>query len=107
MVTMKKLAQLKIDKLPVIATREPSGLFVVESPVLDIATQGKDLEEAKSRFVELVWIFFEEITEMGTIDEVLTSLGWSKVKNKWQPPVVVESSFQEVNVPARTQYAQA
>jgi predicted RNase H-like HicB family nuclease len=104
---MKKLAQLKIDKLPVIVTKEPNGLFVVESPVLDLATQGKDLEEAKSRFSELVVIFFEEITEMDTVEEVLTSLGWSKVKKQWQPPVVVESSMQEVNVTAGTQYVQA
>ena len=69
---MKKLAKLKIDKLPVIVTRQDKGLFVIESPVLDIATQGKDLEEAKSRFAELVVIFFDEIVEMDTVDEVLS-----------------------------------
>lgn len=107
MFTMRKLAQLKIDKLPIVITKENSGFFVVESPVLDIVTQGKDLEEAKGRFVELVLIFFEEITEMGTIEEVLTLLGWSKINQNWCPPVVVESSLQEVNIPAGSQNAQA
>lgn len=95
---MKALAQLKIDKLPIIITREDNGLFVASSPVLDLVTQGRNLEEAKTRFSELVLIFFEEIVEMGTTDEVLTSLGWSQVKQNWQPPVVVESSLQEIPV---------
>ena len=107
---MKKLTHLQIDSLPVIITKEKSGLFVISSPVLDIVTQGKNLNEAKKRFEELVIIFFEEITEMGTLEEVLTSLGWTeewrKEKKAWQPPVVIESSLQEINIPARAHYAQ-
>ena len=76
---MKDLNQLKIEKLPIVITKEQSGFFVIGSPVLDITTQGKDLDEAKKRFVELVLIFFEEIAEMGTAQEVLGSLSWSVV----------------------------
>jgi len=105
---MKKQTQLKVDyKLPVVITKEKSGMFVIGSPILDIVTQGKDLEEAKKRFRELAGIFFEEVMAMGTLEEVLTSFGWAKIKREWQPPVVVESSLQEVNIPAGQQYAQA
>ena len=38
-------------------------------------------------FNELVVIFIDEIDKMGTINEVLSSLGWTKSKNKtWVPP---------------------
>ena len=104
---MKKLTQLKINKLPVVVTKQDDGLFVVESPVLDIVTQGKELGEAKKRFGELVLIFFEEIVEMGTTDEVLNSLGWIKHRSNWQPPVLIESGLQEVNIPVMGDYAEA
>ena len=68
--------------------------FVAFSPALDISTSGKDEAEAKKRFEELVEIFFEELHELGTTEDVLTELGWNKVQPKtsahsaaqWLPP---------------------
>lgn len=61
--------------------------FVAFCPALDIATQGNTFEEAQKMFQELVMIFIEEIDKMGTINEVLSSLGWTKSKNStWVPP---------------------
>ena len=53
---------------------------VAYSPALDIATSGKNEKEASKRFAELVMIFFEELKEMGTTDDVLSELGWHKQK---------------------------
>jgi len=62
-------------------------VFVAFCPVLDIATQGNTFAEAQKMFQELVMIFIEEIDKMGTINKVLGSLGWTKLKNStWVPP---------------------
>ena len=72
--------------------------FVVYSPVLDLSTSGQTFEEAQKRFVEAATLFFEEITNKNTTDEVLTELGWHKIKNDWQPPVVIAQESREVAV---------
>jgi len=79
--------------------------FVAYSPALDISTSGKDEVEAKKRFEELVAIFFEELKETGTTDDVLTELGWHKGQpttpkstvSEWMPPHTTQV---EVRVPA-------
>jgi hypothetical protein len=78
--------------------------FVAYSPALDISTSGKNEVEAKKRFEELVEIFFEELKERGTTEEVLTELGWHKgqpaapshAASQWLPPRTTEV---EVRVP--------
>ena len=32
---------------------------------------------------------FEEVIKKGTLDEVLTEYGWTKIKKDWSPPVTV------------------
>lgn len=74
--------------------------FVAYTPALDIATSGKTEKEAKNRFVELVNVFLEEIIEEGTINDVLTELGWKKkAQNNWTPPKVVSSQSIGVKIP--------
>ena len=64
--------------------------FVAYSPALDLSTCGRTLEEAKKNFLEALDIFFEDCTEMGTLDKVLESLGWEKKGRKqWLPPIPV------------------
>ncbi|MEK7117808.1 MAG: hypothetical protein AAB861_03485, partial [Patescibacteria group bacterium] len=70
---------------------------------LDIATSGKTDVEVKKRFSELVNIFFEELEDMGTTEDVLSELGWKKQKvstklNQWLPPLT-SSSFIKINTP--------
>lgn len=73
--------------------------FIVYSPVLDLSTSAKDFKGARERFGEVVHIFFEELLEKRTLDEVLSELGWQKVKKKWSPPAVVSHEFESFRVP--------
>jgi hypothetical protein len=73
--------------------------FVAYTPALDICTSGKTEKEAKTRFVELANIFLEELMEMGTINEVLSELGWTKVQKKWTPPKIVSSPYINLSIP--------
>ena len=89
MLSMKKFSIQ--TELPVTILREGKS-YIAYTPALDISTVGKTHEEAQKRFVELVEIFFQELSEMGTLEEVLKSLGWSKVRSKWFSPVVVSQN---------------
>ncbi len=73
--------------------------FVAYSPALDLSTSGKNLSEAQKRFREIVDIFFQELVENGTVEDVLTDLGWRKVEKKWNPPQVVSRKSFNVSVP--------
>jgi hypothetical protein len=97
---------MKIDKkmtftvnIPVIFMREGKHI-VAFSPALDVTTSASDFEEAKKRFEESVEIFFEELTEKGTLEEVLQELGWKKVNHQWEPPVIINQISKTVQVPA-------
>jgi len=76
--------------LPVFVTKQGKR-FVAYTPALDIATSGKSEKDVRNKFVELANIFFEEITEAGTANDVLTELGWKRVEKRWTPPKVVSS----------------
>ncbi len=77
--------------------------FVASCPALDISTQGETFEEAQKMFSELVGVFIHELIEMGTVEEVLLSLGWQKAPDKktWKPPVIdfIKESQQAVDIP--------
>ena len=86
---MSRVAGVNFNvSLPVVILREGKH-FIAHSPVLDLSTSGKSFEEAKRRFSEVVEIFFEELIQMGTLDDVLGDLGWQKVRKKWQPPTLI------------------
>jgi len=74
--------------VPVTIYREGDA-FIAYSPVLDLSTSGSTFELAKKRFTEATQVFVEELVEKGTLEEVLSDLGWEKVRRKWQPPVLV------------------
>lgn len=84
--------------LPVTFLRE-GDQFVAYTPALDLSTSGDTFEQAKKRFGEIVKIFFEECAVMGTLENVLTDLGWKKENREWNPPVVVAQDTHVVNVP--------
>lgn len=95
---MKKTIHFKAG-LHVSILRE-GKYFVAYSPALDLSTSGKTLAEAQRHFTEAAEIFLEETARHGTLESVLTDLGWRKSKISWQPPVVVSQSTQLVRVPA-------
>ena len=92
-----KLADIQYS-IPVTFFKE-GGTFVAYSPVLDLSTAGKTFEQAQSRLKEAVDIFFEEIIEHGTLNTVLASLGWSKIRRQWMPPIELAHRSQVVNIP--------
>ena len=74
--------------------------FVAYTPALDISTSGKSEREVKARFGEIVSLFFDEIIEAGTLDDVLFELGWKKMQKRWTPPKVVSTKSVGFRVPA-------
>ena len=87
-----------VTQLPVSIFKEGKH-FVAYTPALDLSTSGKSYDEAKTRFREIVGIFFEELVKKGTLDEVLTGLGWQKIKKQWEPPVVVSQELEKISLP--------
>ena len=78
--------------------------FVAYCPALDISTSAETLIEIRKMFTEMVDIFFEEVTKMGTLEEVLSQSGWRKVpkpKLHWEPPKrqFITELQQEVFIP--------
>lgn len=68
---MVKVKRLHLEvSLPVSILKE-GKYFIAYSPALDLSTSAKSFEEAKKRFEEVVPIFFEELLEKGTVEEVL------------------------------------
>ena len=84
-------------KLPMSILREGKK-YIAYTPALDLSTSGKTFDEAKKRFGEVVEIFFEEILRKNTTEAVLEELGWQKIHQKWNPPVVVANESQTVTL---------
>ncbi len=93
---MKKVA-IKFG-LPVSILKEGDS-FIAYTPALDLSTAGDTFEDAQKNFNEAVNIFFEELAEMGTINEVLEGLGWQKQNNTFTPPVVVANQTESFSIP--------
>ena len=85
--------------LPVTIFREGDA-FVAYTPALDLSSVGKTEADARRMFVEAVDVFFEELTEMGTLNSVLKDLGWTTANGKFLPPKVVKHSLMDVRVPS-------
>ncbi len=98
---MKTPVKIRAINVPVLFIKENKKITAF-CPVLDIATCGKDIDEAKRRFEELIKIFFEELSEMGTLEDVLLESGWRKIGKKevrWMPPEIVGTITEEIKVP--------
>ena len=95
---MKNMKTKMNVNIPVTIFREDKK-FVAYSPVLDLSTSADSFEKVQKRFVEVVEIFFEELIEMGTSDEILTNLGWRRVDKHWNPPVSVANEVTNISIP--------
>jgi predicted RNase H-like HicB family nuclease len=78
--------------LPVIIIKE-ADQFVAYTPALELCTSGESIEEAKKNFEEIVTIFFDEISQAGTLNDVLSDLSWEKEDNQWLPPEIIAQSI--------------
>ena len=54
--------------------------YIAKSHELDFVSQGKSPEEAKKNLLEVVEIQFEEMSELGTLEDYLQECGY-KVEN--------------------------
>ena len=50
---------------------QKKDLYLARAPELDFISQGKTFEEAKQNLLEVIKIQFEEMSEMGTLEEYL------------------------------------
>ncbi|HEY4524579.1 MAG TPA: hypothetical protein VJL36_02365 [Candidatus Paceibacterota bacterium] len=84
--------------LPVTFLREGQH-FVAYTPALDLSTSGANFEQVQKRFAAIVQIFLEECHKLGTLNEVLLGLGWTKKDKHLIPPVVVAQDFRMFEIP--------
>ena len=87
-------------KIPVVFFEEGNKV-IAYSPALDLSTYGNSEEQARKRFIEATAIFLNEISEKGTLDEVLEECGWhkAKAKNSWSPPVFRTCTEESIQIP--------
>lgn len=99
MIKKKPIHQLEVSLT--VSIFKQGEYFVAYTPALDISTYGDNVEDAQSKFEELVDTFFDEFKEDQTkLDNVLESLGWTKNKSNWTPPVEVKHVQTSVTLPS-------
>ena len=54
--------------------------YIARAPELDFVTQGPTVDEARKNLIELVEIQFEEMKEMGTLENYLEECGFTHEK---------------------------
>ena len=59
--------------------------FLAKAPELDFISQGKTLEQAKENLFEVIKIQFQEMEEMGTLEEYLAECGFEMGKDQILP----------------------
>ena len=55
--------------------------YIAKCPELDFVAQGRDAEEAKRNLLEVMEIQFEEMSELGTLEEYLQECGYTLKDN--------------------------
>lgn len=90
--------------LPVSFLKEGS-YYIAYTPALDLSTSAKSFTKVRARFAEVVQIFFEELIEKGTLEEILAQQGWQKLEKQWVPPTLIAQETEEFAVPFTNQYA--
>jgi len=73
------------------------GWFVARSPELDFLSQGETREEARKNLEEVIKIQFEEMTEMGTLEEYLKECGF-EIKDDFIIPKNEIIGFEKASV---------
>lgn len=93
---MKKLAKIRVS----VSFIKQGKRYVAYSHALDLSSCGKSIKEAKKRFEEAALLFLEELDKKGTIDDVLSELGWKKsTGNKLSPPMIIDHDSVNLNMP--------
>jgi len=61
-----------------IQIRRKGNWFLSSAPELDFISQGQTIEEARKNLLEVIQIQFQEMREMGTLQEYLAECGDDK-----------------------------
>ena len=77
-----------------IETWKKGSWYIAKCPELDFVSQGKNPEEAKQNLLEVVEIQFEEMNEMGTLEEYLQECGY-RLENGNAIPMTEMVGFQK------------
>jgi len=59
--------------------------FLARAPELDFVSQGKTPEEARRNLLEVIHIQFEEMKDMGTLEEYLLKYGFEIKDDELRP----------------------
>ncbi len=73
---------------------------IAKIPELDFVTQGRTIDEAKSNLKEVVRIQFEEMRELGTLEDYLAECGFEIRGDNVEPineMIGFEKQFVQVN----------
>lgn len=85
----KKAIEIQAS-IPVAVFKE-GRMYIAYTPVLDLAAQGKSLQDVQKNFADVLDIYFEETLAEGTFEKDLRAHGWSKQKQRgWLPPAIAE-----------------
>ena len=85
--------------IPVLYMKE-GDIFVCFSPAFDLVAHGDSFEDAEKSFATTLKLFMEEVTKMGTWEQVLKECGWEKEKKEWIPPTIIRQRSKEIEIPA-------
>ncbi len=69
-----------------IEIRKKGKWFIARCPQLDFISQGENQAEAKHNLLEVIEIQFEEMREMGTLDDYLSECGYEKKDKQFMIP---------------------
>jgi len=61
--------------------------YVAKCPELDFISQGRTTAEAKQNLLEVIDIQFEEMAEIGTLEDYLTECGYIRREQRFIPQV--------------------
>ena len=64
-----------------IELRKKGNLYLARTPELDFISQGRTREEAKRNLLEVAKIQFNEMKEMGTLEDYLLECGFETKEN--------------------------
>jgi len=73
--------------------------FVAHTLELDVSSQGRTVEEAKSHLREAVEAFLEEAQRMNTLEDVLVEAGYQRTGQGWKAPDLLAQERTTVALP--------
>lgn len=85
-------------KIPISIFKE-GRTYIVHCTILDVSGVGRTQKQAQKRFQQSAAIFFEETLQHGTLNEVMTDLGWHQIKKTWTPPLEVSHHIEAIQIP--------